>query len=59
MVEEWKENLDDNLIIGGVLTGLSKAFNCIPLDLLITKLSACGLNSDSLCYIYSYLLDRK
>ena len=59
IVEEWKENLDNNFIVGAVLTDLSKAFDGIPHDLLIAKLSACGLNSDSLCYIYSYLKDRK
>ena len=59
MVEEWKENLDNNFIVGAVLTDLSKAFNCIPHDLLIAKLSAYGLNRDSLCYICSYLKDRK
>ena len=53
MVEEWKENLDNNLIVGAVLTDLSKAFDCIPHDLLIAKLSAYGPNSDSFCYIYS------
>ena len=58
-MEEWKENLDDNFIVGAVLTDLSKAFYSIPHDLLIAKLSAYGLNSDSLCYIYSYLKDHK
>ena len=55
MVKEWKESLDNNFIEGAVLTDLSKASNCIPHDLLIEKLAACTLNSDSLCYIYSYL----
>ena len=59
MVEEWKDNLDNNFIVAAVLTDLSKAFDCIPHDLLIAKLSAYGLNSDSLCYIYSYLKDHK
>ena len=59
MVKEWKENLDNNFIVGAVLAELSKAFYCIPHDLLITKLSSYGLNSDSLCYVYSYLKDRK
>ena len=54
MVQEWKENLDNNFIEGAVLTDLSKAFDCIPHDLLIAKLSAYGLHTDSLCYIYSY-----
>ena len=59
MVEEWKENLDKSFIVGAVLTDLSKAFNCIPHDILIAKLLAYALNSDSLFYIYSYLKDRK
>ena len=58
-MDEWKENLGNNFIVWAVLTDLSKAFDCIPHDLLITKLSAYGLNSDSLCCIYSYLKDRK
>ena len=59
MVEEWKKNVDNNLIVGAVLTDLSKAFDCIPDDLLIAKLSAYGLTSDSLCYTYSYLKQHK
>ena len=59
MVEEWKENSDNNFFVGVVSTDLSKAFDCIPLDLLIAKLSVNGLSSDSLCYICSYLKDRK
>ena len=58
-MEEWKENLDSNFIVEEVLFNLSKAFDSIPHDLLIAKLSADGLNSDSLCYINSYLKDRK
>ena len=56
---EWQKNVDNNLIVEAVLTDLSKAFDCIPDDLLIAKLSAYGLTSDSLCYIYSYLKHHK
>ena len=59
MGEKWKENFDNNFIVGAVLTDLSKAFDRKSHDLLIAKLSAYGLNSDSLCYIYYYLKDRK
>ena len=47
-----------NFIIGAVLTDPPKAFDCIPQDLFIVKLSAYRLNSDSL-YIYSYLKSHK
>ena len=59
LLEEWRENLDNNYTVGGVLMDLSKAFDCIPRDLLIAKLSAYGLNGNSLKYIHTYLKNRK
>ena len=38
---------------------LSKAFDCVPYDLLLAKLAAYGVDESFLCYIYSYLLNRK
>ena len=38
---------------------LSKAFDCIPHDLVIAKLAAYGFNKKMICYIYSYLKSRK
>ncbi|MCP3926640.1 MAG: hypothetical protein GY714_29115 [Desulfobacterales bacterium] len=37
----------------------SKAFDCIPHDLLIAKLLAYGLDENSLVFIYSYLKRRE
>ena len=34
LVEEWQEQIDHNKIVGTVLLDLSKAFDCIPHDLL-------------------------
>ena len=38
---------------------LSKAFDCIDHELLITKLSAYGFCKDALLMIYSYVTGRK
>ena len=59
LTEEWRKNLDDDYIVGGVLMDLSKAFDCIPHDLLIAKLDSYGLNRNLLRYINSYLDNRK
>ena len=46
LLEEWKEKLDKNFIVGTVLMDLSQAFDCIPHDL-IAKLAANGIERDS------------
>ena len=38
---------------------LSKAFECVPHDLLIAKLAAYSVDENLLMYIYSYLSNRK
>ena len=38
MIEKWTASLDQNGTV--LLTDLSKAFDCLPLDLLIAKLHA-------------------
>ena len=59
LTEEWRKNLDDDYIVGGVLMDLSKAFDCMPHDLLIAKLDSYGLDRNLLKYINSYLDNRK
>ena len=59
LIEEWIKNLDDNLVVGALLTDLFKAFDCIPQDLLIAKLAAYDLSEEALMYILSYLSNRK
>ena len=58
LIEEWRKYFDKGFVVGAVLTGLSKAFDCIPQDLLIAKLEAYGLGEKTLSYIYSYLTNR-
>ena len=52
-LQEWGENLDKNYVVGEVLMDVFKAFDCVPHDLLLAKLSACGLDENLLYYIYS------
>ena len=59
LLEERRKKLDDNFVVGAVLTDLSKVFGCIPHDLLIAKLAAYGLNLEALMYILSCLSNRK
>ena len=59
ILEEWRQHLDNNKIVGGVFMDLSKAFDCVPHDLLIAKLTAYSVDENLLMYIYSYLPKRK
>ena len=59
LIEEWKSGLDNGNYVGAVLMDLSKAFDCIPHDLLIAKLSAYGFDRPALKYLYSYLKGRR
>ena len=51
--------MDNNYFVGAVITDLSKAFDCIPHDLLIAKLEAYGFDNYTIRYVYSYLKNRK
>ena len=42
MIEIWRKNMDKGKSCAALLTGLSKAFDCIVHDVLIAKLEACG-----------------
>ena len=55
LLEEWREKLDKNFIVGAVLMNLSKAFDRMPHDLIIAKLAECGIERETLRLIYSLL----
>ena len=53
LIENWKTTLDKNLFTRAALRDLSKAFDCIPHDLLIAKLHAYGLRFDTVTFLNS------
>ena len=58
MIEMWRKALDEKKVAGGILTDLSKAFDCLSHDLLIAKLEAYGFSKSALKLIYDYLKER-
>ena len=57
--EEWRKYLDQNKVAEALLMDLSKAFDCLPHDLLIAKLEAYGFDTKTLNIFKSYLNQRK
>ena len=58
LLQKWEKELDSRGFIGTILIDLSKAYDCLPHDLLIVKLKAYGLDN-SLNLLLNYLSFRK
>ena len=59
MTEKWRKFFDAGGAFGALLTHSSKAFDCLPHELLIAKLHAYGVDIPSLKLLHSYLTTRK
>ena len=59
LLKNFQECLDKGGVIGTILMDLSKAYDCLPHDLLIAKLEAYGFDNNSLHLLYNYLTTRK
>ena len=55
----WKRSVDGGKVFGALLTDLSKAFDCLDHELLITKLSAYVFSLPALTLINDYLSNRR
>ncbi|XP_069133195.1 uncharacterized protein [Argopecten irradians] len=58
IVEDWRKALDNHEYVAAIPMDLSKAFGCLPHDLLIRKLEAYGLGDGALKLLSSYLTSR-
>ena len=59
LLRAWQKELDNSGFIATILMDLSKAYDCLPHDLLIAKLGAYGLGRSSLRLLRDYLNSRK
>ena len=59
IIEDWKQALDENKYVAAILMDLSKAFDCLPHDLLLLKLKAYGVSENAIKLLKSYLTNRK
>ena len=59
LLQAWQKELDNSGFIGTILMDLSKAYDCLPHDLLIAKLWAYDLDRFSLRSLMDYLNSRK
>ena len=59
MLRKWKSPMDKRKAFGVLLTGLSKAFDCLSQELIVAKLNAYGLSLSALKLMQNYFLERK
>ena len=57
-IDEWLQNMDDNLKTGVTFLDISKCFDTINHKLLISKLCKYGIRNDESKLFQSYLMDR-
>ena len=58
-MQAWQEELDKRGFVGTILMDLSKAYDCLPHDLLVAKLEAYGAGKAALNLISNYISHRK
>ena len=59
LLQTWQKEIDNSGFIGTILMDLSRAYDCLPHNLLIAKLGEYGLDRSSLRLVMDYLNSRK
>ena len=59
LIQSWHKELDESGFVGTILMDLSKAYDCLPHDLMVAKLEAYGISKEILQLISDYLSYRK
>ena len=59
LIQSRQKELDESGFVGTILMDLSKAYDCLPHDLMVAKLEAYGISKESLQLISDYLSYRK
>ena len=59
LLQSWQKELDNRGFVGTILKDLSKAYDCIPYELLIAKLKFYGIENRSLQLLLDYITNRK
>ena len=59
LLRNWQNCIANKSKVGAILIDLSKAFDCLPHNLLLAKLSAYGIGENSVKLLHNYLSNRK
>ena len=59
MTDEWLKSMDNKKMVGMVMLDFSAAFDVIDHDILLEKLKCYGFNTDAMCWVKSYLSERR
>ena len=59
LLHPWQKELNQKRFVGTILVDLSKAYHCIPKDLLIAKLEYYEIDKIGLSLICDYVYPRK
>ncbi len=57
--DKWIEQIDSGKLVGALLIDISKAFDSVPHQLLLTDLAELHCSFNTICWFRSYLSDRQ